>query len=94
MRKKSKTFGNWEAFYLSGDDKKFLWIPEGFGHAFLSLQQGTQLFYKVNNFYDPKDQNTIIWNDISIGIKWKIKKNIILSDHDKNGIPLKLAKLF
>ena len=69
LRKKSKTFRRWQAFFLNEQDNKFLWIPEGFGHAFLSLKKDSQLFYKVNNFYDPKDQNVIIWNDSQLNIK-------------------------
>lgn len=94
LRKKSKTFGKWQAFFLNELDNKFLWIPEGFGHAFLSLKKDSQLFYKVNNFYDPKDQNVIIWNDSQLNIKWPLKKKPIISKQDLCGLKLKNAKIF
>lgn len=94
LRKKSKTFGKWQAFFLNEQDNKFLWIPEGFGHAFLSLKKDSQLFYKVNNFYDPKDQNVIIWNDSQLNIKWPLKKKPIISKQDLCGLKLKNAKIF
>jgi dTDP-4-dehydrorhamnose 3,5-epimerase len=94
LRKKSKTFGKWQAFFLNEQDNKFLWIPEGFGHAFLSLKKDSQLFYKVNNFYDPKDQNVIIWNDSLLNIKWPLKKKPIISKQDLCGLKLKNAKIF
>tara|TARA_B100001057_G_scaffold500581_1_gene616469 strand:- start:20645 stop:21190 length:546 start_codon:yes stop_codon:yes gene_type:complete len=94
LRKKSKTFGKWQAFFLNEQDNKFLWIPEGFGHAFLSLKKDSQLFYKVNNFYDPKDQNVIIWNDSQLNIKWPLKKKPIISKLDLCGLKLKNAKIF
>ena len=57
-------------------------------------KKDSQLFYKVNNFYDPKDQNVIIWNDSQLNIKWPLKKKPIISKLDLCGLKLKNAKIF
>ncbi len=85
LRNKSKTFGKYETFKLNDKNFKKLWIPKGFAHGFLTLQNNTIVNYKVTDFFDPKDQNTIIWNDKSLKIKWPSKKPI-LSDKDKKGV--------
>ena len=89
IRKNSKTFGNHQAFILSEKNCKQLWIPKNFAHGFLTLSSNTIVNYKCTDFYDPKDQNTIIWNDKILGINWPTKKPI-LSEKDKKGILFKL----
>ena len=85
IRKNSNTFGKHQSFILSDKNSRQLWIPKDFAHGFLSLTSETIVNYKCTDFYDPKDQNTIIWNDKDLKIRWPIK-NPIISKKDKNGI--------
>lgn len=96
IRRSSPTFGKWVGVILSAQNRKQLWIPEGFAHGFLSLSNETEVIYKTNNFYDPESENVIFWNDKDIRINWQDYNiiNPIMSIKDKNGKPLKEAKLF
>ena len=85
IRKNSETFGKHQSFILSEENCKQLWVPKNFAHGFLSLSSNTIVNYKCTDFYDPKDQNTIVWNDKDLKIKWPIKKPII-SKKDRDGI--------
>ena len=85
IRKNSKTFGKYQSFILSEKNCKQLWIPKNFAHGFLSLSSNTIVNYKCTNLYDPDDQNTIIWNDKNLKIRWPIKKPEI-SKKDSEGI--------
>lgn len=85
IRKNSKTFGKHQSFILSEKNCKQLWIPKNFAHGFLSLSSNTIVNYKCTDFYNPNDQNTIIWNDKDLNIKWPIEKPII-SKKDRDGI--------
>ncbi len=88
IRKNSNTFGKHQSFILSDKNSRQLWIPKDFAHGFLSLTSETIVNYKCTDFYDPKDQNTIIWNDKDLKIRWPIK-NPIISKKDKDGIYFK-----
>jgi dTDP-4-dehydrorhamnose 3,5-epimerase len=86
IRANSATFGKWEGFILSEENKKQLYIPEGFAHGFLVLSEKALFFYKCTKFYAPQHETTIIWNDPSIGIEWPLNDiKPILSDKDKKG---------
>ena len=89
LRNDSTTFGKWYGIELSEENKKMFYIPEGFAHGFLTLEDDTEFQYKCTNFYDPDYEDGIIWNDELIDIKWpflkyglKIEK-IIISEKDK-----------
>ncbi len=81
LRKDSPTFGKGESFELSADNFEMLFIPRGFGHAFLTLEDNTEFMYKVDNPYAPESESGIIWNDPDLAINWPIK-NPILSEKD------------
>lgn len=85
IRKNSKTYGKYASFLLSKNNGYQLWIPKNFAHGFLSLSNNTIVNYKCTDFYESKDQNTILWSDKDLKINWNIKKPI-LSKKDKNGI--------
>ena len=85
IRKNSKTYGKYASFLLSKNNGFQLWIPKNFAHGFLSLSNNTIVNYKCTDFYEPKDQNTILWSDKDLKINWNIKKPI-LSKKDKNGV--------
>ena len=79
LRKYSKTFKYWGSVNLSSSNNLQLWIPSGFGHAFLSLENQTMLEYKVTNYWSKEYERTLIWNDKTINIAWpdiNIKYNI------------------
>lgn len=86
IRKGSPWYGKWVAVELSEENKLMLWIPPGFAHGFVALEDDTEVVYKVTKEYSPELERGIIWNDPYIGIKWPIE-NPILSEKDKN-LPL------
>ncbi len=87
LRKDSKTYAKWVGAVLSEENKKQIYIPEGFAHGFLVLSEEAEFCYKCTDFYHPEDEGGIIWNDPTIGIIWPFEKikdsNIILSEKDK-----------
>ncbi|HUT21873.1 MAG TPA: dTDP-4-dehydrorhamnose 3,5-epimerase [Candidatus Bipolaricaulota bacterium] len=82
MRKSSPTFGQAQAFELSAANKKMLWIPKGFGHAFLSLEDDTGFMYKCTDLYHVEDEGGIIWNDPKVKIDWGVLAPLV-SDKDQ-----------
>jgi dTDP-4-dehydrorhamnose 3,5-epimerase len=73
IRKGSPTFGQWVGVELSADNKRQLWVPEGFAHGFLALEDNTQFLYKTTDVYTKACERSIIWNDPAIGIEWPLK---------------------
>jgi len=94
LRKSSKTFGKHFSVILSSERSEYLWIPEGFGHAFLSLKNDSILEYKCTNFYDSKDEVTLNWDDESIKINWPKVGEYKISKKDKLGISLQQFKSY
>ena len=74
IRKSSPTFGKWVGEILSADNKKQLWIPEGFAHGFVTLSDTVEFLYKTTNFYSKEHEEAIIWNDMSLHIDWQVDK--------------------
>ena len=87
LRKFSKSFGDWAAFKISSKNKKQIFIPEGFAHGFLSLSDETKVFYKVSDFWNPKDEYTLRFDDKKINIKLPFTPKSI-SIKDKEGLTL------
>lgn len=94
IRKNSLTFGQWLGINLSAENKKQLWMPEGFAHGFLVLSEVAEVLYKTTDFYAPEYERSILWNDPDIGINWNLKNQPILSKKDEAGLPLTEAELF
>ena len=94
IRKNSKNFGNSVSIILSEENKKQFWIPEGFAHGFLSLEDDTEVIYKTTNFYSPAHERTISWQDKSINIQWPETEQIIVSEKDRLGKSLLDSDLF
>ena len=92
LRKKSNTYGQWISEVLSEENKKQIWIPEGFAHGFLVLSEIADLEYKVTDYFDPDDEICIKWNDPILNIKWPIDEPI-LSEKDSSGDFLKDIQL-
>ena len=84
VRKGSSTYGKWFGHELTEQNKTMLWIPEGFAHGFLTLEDNTVFSYKCTNYYNKASEDCIMWNDPAIGIDWKVS-NPSLSDKDKEG---------
>lgn len=88
LRASSATYCNWVAIELSETNKKQLFIPRGFAHAFLTLTDDTEILYSVDNFYQPMAERSILWNDPDISIDWPICAPI-MSPKDKESPYLK-----
>lgn len=88
LRKNSPTFGKWDGYILSTHQHDRLWIPAGCAHGFLVLSESADFTYKCTNYYDPKSERSLIWNDPTIGILWPIPKDVIpsLSKKDLDGL--------
>ncbi len=85
LRKNSSTYGKHEKVILSGENKKQFFIPRGFAHAYLVLSETAIFSYKVDNYYAPKYDCGVIWNDPTLSINWGVEKSkIIISEKDKN----------
>jgi dTDP-4-dehydrorhamnose 3,5-epimerase len=86
IRKGSPTFGQWVGVYLSAENKRQLWVPEGFAHGFYVTSDEAEFVYKCTDYYDPASEVSLLWNDKVLDIQWPTKDNDpILSDKDKNG---------
>ena len=81
IRKKSPTFGQWEGFNLSAENKKQLFVPVGFAHSYLVISDYAEFLYKCDSYYSPKDERGFAWNDPDIGITWPMITPI-LSERD------------
>ena len=98
LRKDSETFGRYFAIEINEKSKRMLFIPKNFAHGFLTLEDDTEVFYKCDNFYNPKSEIGIIWNDRDLNINWNFKKynigenELIISEKDKNNISFKEYK--
>ena len=85
IRKNSKTYGQHQSVLLSAENGLQFWIPPGFAHGFLALEDDTIFSYKCTNYYDPKSEGSLIWNDADLKIDWKIKNPIISSKDELSG---------
>ena len=82
IRKSSPTFGQWVAEVLSAENKKQLWMPEGFAHGFLTLSETAEFLYKTTNYYSRESERVIRWDDKSLRIAWPNLERLILSARD------------
>jgi len=91
IREGSPTYGQWEGFILSEDNKRQLLVPQGFAHGYCTLVENTEFLYKVDNYYSPEHDRGIAWNDPNLNIDWPTL-NPILSDKDTKHPNLKDLK--
>ena len=94
LRKSSPTFGQWEGVLLSAENKRQLWVPEGFAHGFVVMSDTAEFLYKTTNYYAPEFERCISWNDGSLAIDWQYDGNPLVSDKDANGVTFIEADLF
>src|SRR5262249_5586088 len=83
IRKESATFGKSFGAELSAENRRMMYVPKGFAHAFLTLADDTEVLYLVDEFYSPQDERGIRWNDPQFAIHWPIEP-AVLSDKDRN----------
>ncbi|MBW9113251.1 dTDP-4-dehydrorhamnose 3,5-epimerase [Rhizobium cauense] len=94
LRRLSPTYGNWVGVTLSAENKRQVWIPEGFAHGFLVLSKSAQFLYKTTDFYSPENERAIAWNDPQLNINWPIETDPILSKKDATAPTLRDAEAF
>jgi dTDP-4-dehydrorhamnose 3,5-epimerase len=95
LRQSSPTFGRWIGVELSADNKRMFWIPEGFAHGFLTLEDDTDFLYKCTAPYAPQNEHTLAWDDRVVGIDWPVVGlDPIISDKDARGLSLADVPVF
>lgn len=94
LRKNSKTFGQWVGEILSAENKRHIWIPEGFAHGFVVLSDAAEFLYKTTDYYAPAHERCILWNDATLAIQWPAGIQPILSAKDAQGKPFIEAEVF
>lgn len=95
LRRSSPTFGKSVGIELSAANKKMLWVPPGFAHGFLCLEDGTDFLYKCTDFYAPEHEKSLLWDDPTLGIHWPLEGIAPqLSAKDAAGVPLSQAEAF
>jgi len=91
LRRGSGTFGRWVGERLSEDDRRAMWIPEGFAHGFLVLSESADVLYKLTGHHDAAEERAIRWDDPDLAIRWPLAGPPILSDRDAAAPPLRSA---
>lgn len=94
LRRGSPHFGKWTATTLSAENKRTVWVPEGFAHGFLVLSEQAEVLYKTTDYYAPQGERCVLWNDAELAIEWPLQTEPILSAKDRGGVPFALAETF
>lgn len=94
MRRSSATFGRWTGVVLSAENKRQLWIPEGFAHGFLVMSESADFQYKTTDYWFQEHERTLLWNDPEIGIEWPLVRPPLLAEKDAGGSPLARAECY
>jgi dTDP-4-dehydrorhamnose 3,5-epimerase len=96
MRKNSPTLGKWVGYILSAENKRQLWVPEGFAHGFYVLSETAEFVYKCTDYYHPESEVSMKWNDPDLAIQWPLAAGSepVLSNKDANGIAFCDAPVF
>ena len=94
IRRSSTTFGQWVGETLSAENKKQLWVPEGFAHGFVVLSDYAEFLYKTTDYWAPEHERCILWNDPDLAINWPVNAAPRLSDKDAAGFIFKAAEVF
>ena len=94
MRRDSTAFGKWVGVELSAENKRLFWLPPGMAHGFVVLSDSADFLYKATDYYAPKSERSLLWNDPEIGIEWPFTGDPILSAKDVAGTPLNEAEAY
>ena len=91
LREDSGTYGKWFGVVLSDKNRNMMYVPKGFAHGFVSLETKSEVLYLVYDYYAPKSEGTLLWNDPDVGIEWPLWPKV-LSSHDAAGQKLSQTK--
>lgn len=94
LRKSSPTFGQWVGEILSADNRRQMWVPEGFAHGFVVLSETAEFLYKTTDYYAQEHERCIVWNDPALAINWPLGGDPMLSSKDVLGLALSDAEVF
>lgn len=94
LRKGSKTFGHWVGAHLSAENRRQLWVPEGFAHGFIVLSNTAEFLYKTTDYYAPEFERSLLWNDPALGIEWPRDGEPKVAAKDAAGMLLTQAEVF
>lgn len=94
LRRSSPTFGKWVGAHLSAENKRQLWIPEGFAHGFVVLSETAEFLYKTTDYWAPEHERSLAWNDPTVAIEWPLTLEPILSGKDQKAFSLQDAEVF
>lgn len=95
VRRSSPEFGQWASYDLTEERIEQLWVPPGFAHGFLAMADGTEVVYKVTEFWDPDRERAIRWDDPALGIEWPLRgEQPLVSDRDASAPSLEDAEVF
>jgi dTDP-4-dehydrorhamnose 3,5-epimerase len=94
LRKSSSTFGKWVGVHLSAENRKQLWIPEGFAHGFVVLSESAEFLYKTTDYWAPEHERSLAWNDPKIAIEWPLTEQPALSGKDQKAVSFEHAEVF
>jgi dTDP-4-dehydrorhamnose 3,5-epimerase len=92
LRRDSKTFGNWFGIFLSAENRRMLWIPEGFAHGFLVCSDVAEFQYKTTDYWYPEYERSIVWNDPQLKIEWPLSAEPLLAKKDAAGATFEHAE--
>jgi len=94
IRKDSPTFGQWVGAELTSENQCILWIPEGFAHGFVALEDNTHFLYKTTDYYSKESERAIVWNDWRLNIDWGISNDLNINKKDQGALSFELAEYF
>lgn len=94
LRRFSPTFGKWVGEHLSAENRRMMWVPEGFAHGFVVLSEFAEFLYKTTDFYAPQHERCIAWNDPELNIQWPLDGEPQLSAKDTQGVAFNAAEVF
>ncbi|KAB0546292.1 dTDP-4-dehydrorhamnose 3,5-epimerase [Pseudomonas argentinensis] len=94
LRRQSPTFGQWVGTHLSADNKRQMWVPEGFAHGFVVLSEFAEFLYKTTDYYAPAHERCIRWDDPKLAIDWPLQEAPRLSAKDQQGLSFDEAEVF
>ncbi len=94
IRKSSHTFGRWVGQILSAENKRQMWVPEGFAHGFVVLSETAEFLYKTTDYWAPEHERCIVWNDTSLAINWPIDGDPVVSAKDAEGAAFQAAEVY
>ena len=94
LRRHSPAFGSWNGRELSAANRQMLWVPPGFAHGFLALEEKSEILYKTTTYWSPSAERSLLWNDPDRGITWPLQGAPQLSAKEQAGIPLRNAETY